>query len=126
MEFRWNAPKISTTKATFTWGNSEVDYSVTVHEGETYLGGRSPNRPWTEVGIAEFSFEQTFKSNYQGDLSVAFEQTMRQLSAKFDDVIDNHDWGIESNNKKQYRNAPTWRTITDSGNLRDSQTLTFE
>jgi hypothetical protein len=123
MQLTWNPPKLSTTKAKFVWS---ADYSAEVHEGEVYLGGRSIGRPWTDISIGRFQLEESFKSHFDGDLSKAFEKTMENLSKDFDDVIDNYDWGIPSNNQKQYRNAPTWQTITDSGQLRDSQSLSFE
>jgi hypothetical protein len=126
MQLSWNPPKITTTKATFTWGGSEAPYAERIHNGETYLGGRTQGRPWTDIGVAEFPFEQAFKTNYRGDLSTAFEQTMRDLSKTFDDVIDNYEFGNPSDRMKQYRDLPTNDRITDSGALRDSQTLTFE
>jgi len=121
MKLTWSPPTSKNITATFGWGNAEVDWAIDVHEGLEYLGGRGIARPWTEVSIARNNCPQIFAANYKGDLRAAFLKFVDHMKGDFSDVIDHYDWGIPSNNTKQYREGvPTWKTISDSGALRDS------
>jgi hypothetical protein len=122
MELKWNPPTSKNITATFGWGNEQVDYAVDVALGVTYLGGnRGPARDWTEVAIARNNLPQVFAANYNGNIREAFLDVVDHMKGDFSDVIDHYDWGIPSNNTKQYREGvPTWKTISDSGALRDS------
>jgi hypothetical protein len=121
-ELRLNNIDFPSMVADFAWS---VDYAADVHEGEAGLGGfRGTARPFTEVAVAEFPLEKRFAELMKGStLEAAFTQLAQELGDKFQDVIDHHDWGIQSNRIKQFRNSPTWKTITDSGALANSQSL---
>jgi hypothetical protein len=121
MKLTWNPPAIPrqiVARYTYT-----ADYASEVHEGAYYLNGvRGVARPWTEVAIARNDLPLLLKSAFlSGSVRAAFLFVVTQMAAEFSDVLDNYDWGISSENKKQYRpGMPTWQTITDSGQLRDS------
>jgi hypothetical protein len=99
-ELRLNEIDFPSMLATYAWGNSSIDYAADVHNGKSGFGGFAGiARPFTEVAMAE------------------------ELGDRFKDVIDNHDWGINSKRVKRFRDSPTWKTITDLGSLRNSQQL---
>lgn len=120
----WNPPKITHSQATYSWGNEEVDYAVDVYFGQQYVGGgRGIDRPWVDVTLGQVNLPALFAANFSGDIGKAFEKTAEDLGDQFKDAIDNYSWGIQSDNRKVFRDLPTWDTITDSGALRDSQQL---
>lgn len=106
---------------TYHW---TVDYAAEVHEGSFYLEGREMPRPWVDVTVSEYvdlpsimgdRIRQT-KSFKDGFVSASLD-----LAQAFGDVIDDYDWGYESDYEKTYRTGVnTWQFITDSGALRDS------
>lgn len=123
MRLQWNAPEIpNQLLADFQWGDANVDYADSVHNGEISLGGiKSVARPWTDVAIAETNCPAVFAANYRGDVREAFQGFVDRMKDKFDDVIDTHDFGMGGANEKQFRpSVPTWSSISDSGALRDS------
>ena len=131
MKLTWNPPEIpKSITTTYQWGSDVVDYAVDVHFGTTSLGGhRGIDRPWTEVAIARNNIPKIFADNYRRsqEFKTAFNDLTEFLKKDFDDVLDNYDWGINSRNEKQVREGvPTWRFITDSGDLRDSLVVTTD
>ena len=120
-ELRLNDIDFPSMAANYAWN---VDYAADVHEGEAGFS-RGINRPFTEVAVAEYPIEQRFAELTEAGFTLeqAFTQLAKDLGDQFKDVIDNYDWGINSNRIKRFKDSPTWRTITDSGDLRDSQTL---
>ncbi|MBD1996009.1 hypothetical protein H6G00_05180 [Leptolyngbya sp. FACHB-541] len=135
MKLTWNAPKIEPDKAIFTW---TAEHAEAVHNGETDLAGvEKPARPWTEVTVAETDMEALFVDNFDvsqmtsgenlpENIKQAFRDTAEDLGDAFKDTIVNHDWGLPSTGQKLHKDAPTWVTIDDSGELRESQSLEFE
>lgn len=125
----WNPPKITPSAATFSWGNSEVDYASSVYFGESYVGGdRGFARPWVDVTLPEYDWEEVFWQNYDGNpwnLGEAFQGCAEDMGEAFKRTIDYYDWGVEGQNQKRVRAGNTWRYITDSGALRDSQEITY-
>lgn len=122
VQLTWNPPKIDKQIAKFNW---QADYAAEVHEGAFYLNGvRGIGRPWTDVTISETDIPRLFADNFKGDIGETFEATAHDLADKFSDVIDNYDWGVEGSNEKTFRTGvPTWKYISDSGELRDSLLL---
>jgi hypothetical protein len=104
-----------------------ADHAVTVHEGEVTAGGQIVwARPWTDVAIGRNDLPQLVAGNVRQGMSIpdAFINTAEYMATEFQDVIDNHDWGFEGRGEKIYQaGSPTWRTITDSGDLRNSQSM---
>jgi hypothetical protein len=124
MKLNWKPPTIKATKATFTWA---AEHAEEVHNGAVYLGGtRGVDRPWTEVTLKEVDLPELLKGHYSGDIGQAFVDTMEDLGDRFQDTIVNHVWDIPPGGQKLHKDAPTWETIDDSGELRESQTLEIE
>ncbi len=132
MKLTWNSAIIPhRASAVYSY---EADYADSVHNGEVSLGGEfSIARPWTDIAIARNDIPQFIKSEVQKqvsdqlDLPEAFTKAAEHLGDEFKDVIDNYDWGIEGSREKQNRpGVPTWKKITDSGELRDSQKMEVE
>ena len=128
MQLNWNPPTYQSIVATWTWGNEDVDYAVDVHEGATYVGGgRSIARPFTKSALDRNAPLIRLYANFyreSGDVAIAFEKFVEHLNDEFQDVIENHQWGIASDNEKQFRpGMPTWNTISDSGALARSQQM---
>jgi hypothetical protein len=123
-ELRLNNFDASSMVADYGWGNGLVDYAADVHNGSPFAS-RSIARPFTEVAVANYPIAQRFGELVNSGVSIgdAFEQVAFELGNEFRDVMDNHDWGHESKNFKRFRSSPTWKTISDSGTLRNSQTL---
>lgn len=132
MKLTWKSELIPhSVTATYSYG---VDYADTVHNGEVSVGGDfSVARPWTDVAIARNNLPRLVQQEVKKqdsnslDLAQAFTKVAEHIEDEFRDVIDNYDWGIEGANEKQYRpGVPTWKKITDSGELRDSQEMNVE
>lgn len=52
---------ISSTRLQFSW---DVDYALSVHNGSTYRNGTTtPPRPWTQVALDRFNFQQRYAEN---------------------------------------------------------------
>jgi hypothetical protein len=124
-ELRLNEIDFPSMLATYAWGNSSIDYAADVHNGESGFGGFAGiARPFTEVAIAEYPVEQRFAElMVNSTIEAAFTAMAEELGDRFKGVIDNHDWGINSKRVKRFKDSPTWKTITDSGSLRNSQQL---
>lgn len=126
MKLTWNPPPIKSISATYSWGGGKVDYAEDVYFGPERVGlGRGVARPWADVAIARNDLSKILIDYYAflGDLTAAFLELAEYLGEEFKDVIDNHDWGVVGNAEKLVRGGPTYQTITDSGDLRDSQRM---
>ena len=96
-------------------------YSADVYLGPHFKdGSRGIARPWAEVTLAQVNISLLVKAAFRGDLTAAFLLMLERLELEFAETINSHDWGVVGTTEKRYRNAPTWQTITDSGELRDS------
>lgn len=126
MKLVWNPPPIPRQiVARYTY---HADYAAEVHEGAYYLNGsRGMARPWTDVAIAENDLPLLLLRAYSGgDIRAAFLVMVFQLADAFTEILDSYDWGVTGSTEKQYRpGMPTWQTITDSGELRDSLEVTI-
>lgn len=122
MRLNWNPPDIKPVTAEYTWSEP---YSVIVALGvELKDGSRAKGRDWTAVAISRTDLPQLMRSNYRGNVKDAFIQTAEDLGEIFKDIIDNFDFGLPSTTTKRFRpGVPTWGEITDSGALRNSQSL---
>lgn len=129
MRLEWNPPKIQSVDAVFSWGDgSDADEYITeVYTGETSAGGIvGIDRPWCEVTFKRVHVPALVSEGFQRNprsLTAAFEFAAEKVGEDFQNVINYYNWGIQSNNYKQFRPGKTWQTITDSGNLVDSQRL---
>ena len=127
MKLNWKPPKITIASAQYKWS---APYAPLVHEGgESRSGGKTPARPWTDVAIAQSDIPSDMAREFRttGSIDAAFVKAAEELGDRFQDVIDNHDFGYPSSNEKRHRpGVPTWGEITDSGDLRDSQSLEFD
>lgn len=112
MQFKFNPPKVDSVVAKFAW---TVPYAVDVWV----------DRPWTDVALAQNDITKMIADGSNGDVHRGFAVMVSQMADEFTAVIDDHDWGIEGNNRKQYRDLPTWNTITDSGALANSLQVTI-
>lgn len=133
MNFEWNPPKLVDRTATYKWGGGDVDYADSVHNGEVDLqGNKTPERAWTTVTIESTDLPELFESklNRGSDpakaIDAAFDAMAIELGEKFSETIDSYQWDIESRGQKQHKNAPTWKTISDSEALKNSQDLQLE
>ncbi|MBD3882163.1 hypothetical protein IFO70_10370 [Phormidium tenue FACHB-886] len=131
MELSWNPPKISKTKATYTWGNAEVDYAAVAHEGGVARadGTETPARPWTEAAIEETDLAEAMQENYQrtGDIGEAFDDTAHYLAGQFEFMIRDERWAWDRPTKRSNgTTAGSPRSIVDSGKLAESQDLQVE
>jgi hypothetical protein len=130
MRLKFNPPRITTTTAIYTWSAEHAEY---VHNGALYSGSDAATdtpeiivaRPWTEEAIARSNLPAMVKRHYRGNISQAFEAAAEDLGNVFGDVIENHVWDIPPGGRKKFKDAPTWETIDDSGELKDSQSLEF-
>ncbi len=123
MQLQWNPPEISSISCQFNW---TADYATNVHEGDPVTGGGiGIARPWTDVAIGRNDLPAIFTDLYNGDIRETFRDVCEHMENEFNDVLDNYDWGVIGRGLKQYKNAPTWQTITDSGNLKESLEVTF-
>jgi hypothetical protein len=98
-----------------------VDYAAEVHEHP------ERPRPWVDVTLADFDICDRFRENYKGlnTIDVCFFNTMDELGDEFTLTIDEYEWNYTSTNRKRHIPEYTWRTITDSGDLADSLTITY-
>lgn len=121
MELNWNPPEIQNRLATLSW---DAAHAEDVFFGEPIAGGeRTPDRRFTEPAIAQTDFEAVFAEKLEesdGDINAAFERTAEQLGDTIRDVIEHHEWDLEPGGRKRHKNAPTWVTIDDSGELASS------
>jgi hypothetical protein len=128
MDLTWNPPKIKSQTAEYHW---TANYAVDVYFGtEDRDGIQGIDRPWVDVALSQNDFLEFFMAFYNErnpNVRAAFALAIDALKQAFDDVIDNHDWGIEGRNEKSVRvGVPTWKYITDSGELRDSLEVTIQ
>lgn len=112
MSLTWAPPRLNNMEANFVWSAN--------HAAEVWL-----ERPWTDIAVQRNDIAQLVVDATDGvDVKSGFFEAMAVTMAnEFTDVIDNYDWGIASKNRKVYRDAPTWGTITDSGELAESLTV---
>jgi len=101
----WNPPRMTITTATFYWG---APYAYYVHEGHTTRSGTTvpPNR-WTDRGLAGSNLPSVFAKSYKTTLDAAFVATCTFLNQRFLEEV------------------PVRTGAKNSGELKDSQTLTF-
>lgn len=108
MRLEWNPPNISSFERDVEWN---TPYASIVYS----------DRPWVDVAINQISPELLFAGVFNGDYPQAFEQFTDKVTEQFSEVIDDYDWGKEGETMKRYRTGvPTYKFITDSGELRDS------
>lgn len=112
MQFKFTPPQINSMTAKFAW---TAHYAVDVWV----------DRPWTDVALAQNDITQMIaEGSTNGGVEQGFTSMVDRMTDEFTGVIDDHSWGIDSQNRKQYRDLPTWDTITDSGALADSLEVT--
>lgn len=111
-ELKLNSFDTSSFVADYAWG---AHYAAKTHK----------TRPFTEIAVSEYPIEQRFAElmAQTGSIEQSFTTIAIELGDRFKDVIDNHDWGIQGANIKRFKKSPTWKTITDSGALRESQSV---
>lgn len=120
----WHPPKIESVQAVYSWG---VPYAARVYFGFDSDTVKQPGRNWTDPAIAQVDLAQAIADRFKSTKSVktAFINTAQELGEQFKDVIDNYAFNLPSDNTKRFKNLPTMNTISDSEDLKNSQSLEF-
>lgn len=102
---------VNSVSATFHWS---VDYAAETHQ----------RRPFVDESIDDITSDLSVVATtawQSSETTMAIAIAAAELAAeKFAETIDSHEWRITPRGRKRFRDAPTWRTITDSGRLRDN------
>jgi hypothetical protein len=125
MRVEFNLPRIESIGCQHLWS---AEHAAKVHNGATSLDGEVlPARPWIDVTLNEVDpvalIAQYCKSG--AAIDIAFRSAMDDLGDLFGEVLDSYVWDIPSRGRKQFRSGPTWRTISDSQELKNSYSRSY-
>ncbi|NEP54173.1 MAG: hypothetical protein F6K65_37455 [Moorea sp. SIO3C2] len=124
----WTPPKITTTQSAVAY---EEGYAPLIHEGWARKdGSEAPARRWVDAGVDEFDFIEWFFFSYatEGEnLSSAFRAMMWQFYDHLHEIMLEPRWNWDRATKREDGSIVTSpRDIYDTGQLYESQTLTFD
>ena len=125
---RWNPPVLTSHTARYEWG---VPYAAAQHEGATLRnGGTIPPRPWTEYPLENgLRLDQDLAGNYRRsqNLSTAFKATATAYNRAMQEAIASPVWNWPRRTVRSDGSiAGSPRSIVDTGDLLNSQKLSFE
>jgi hypothetical protein len=118
----WHPPKIESVTATYSWS---VLYAARVYFGGSTDEGSIPGRNWTDPAIARLDLPQLFADKFKANPNIrsAFISTAEELGDEFKSVIDDYEFNIPSSSRKRFKDLPTMNTISDSEDLKNSQSM---
>ena len=125
---RWNPPRLTSHTARYKWG---VPYAAAQHEGATLRnGGTIPPRPWTEYPLENgLRLDQDLAGNYRRsqNLDAAFKATAITYNRAMQEAIASPVWNWPRRTVRSDGSiAGSPRDILDTGDLLNSQKLSFE
>ncbi len=125
---KWNLPELPRQKAVYRW---KAEHAVFVHQGyQRQDGTEAPARPWTEYALSQTDIADIFHTEYvraNGNMLRAWIATAERLDGEFRAAIEAEVYGWDRETVRSGgETVGSPRDIVDTGELRESQELSFE
>ena len=128
VKVKWNFPELPKQKAVYTW---HCDHAVFVHQGyQRQDGTEAPARRWTDYALSQADLANIFHTELvraNGNMLRAWIATAERFDGELRAAIEAEVYGWDRETvRSSGETVSSPRDIIDTGELRESQELSFE